>query len=206
MMTRSPGAGTDPEYGAAPPLTEGTSPDAAVSTSAQPRVQGSPREQLEYRAAVPVHDVYAPPPVPSPRVGPPPMPVMQPGYAPMHAQAVGRIEHEQAHTLGLSFLAVAAGIAAGAYYGGLPGAAAGSLFGGTAVNALRAFSYFKEGTDEGDKEGRISATYGVVAAAGGGLLWWRYVHGGERYVANPPDEVDFDTARDTPCGIRPVGP
>jgi hypothetical protein len=172
--------------------------------STEPKAPGPP-EHLVYGANQPIRDVYDAP-VPQMPALPPP------GPAPMYGQAIGEIPQEGAHTLGLSLLAIAGGIAVGAKTGGLPGAAAGSLFAGAAVNALRAVAYFKEGTDEDDREGRVSALYGVIGAVGGGVLWSRYVQGGDTFAENPDEDVlleeeeDVEVIPNTPCGIRPAGP
>jgi hypothetical protein len=96
---------------------------------------------------------------------------MGPTYSPEHTQAIGSWrEHEQAHMLGISTVIVATSTVIGTRFGGLYGAVAGSLFGGSALNALRAIKFAMEGTPEGDKEALVSGTYTVVAASLGGYL------------------------------------
>lgn len=127
---------------------------------------------------------------------------------------VGLIEHEQAHTLGFSFLAVAVGAVAGVKYGGMYGGIAGSLFAGAIVNAYRAFSYYKEGNEASDSEAKVSGTYAVAAAVAGAVMWTKLASKSTAYQRNfDVDEDDEDeddeqtvTTNPTGCDIRPVGP
>lgn len=165
-----------------------------------------PAEHPSYQAPAPQYDVYGPAMAPAP-----PRPGYQP--APYNAQAIGAMPEGKSR-LGLILLALAGAAAVGAKMGGPAGAGAGALGAGAAVNAVRALSHFKRGTEAGDKEGRVSAVYALVGAAGAGLLWFKYVEppsGTKRrpkLLANPEPDDDYGMApeRDTPCDIRPVGP
>lgn len=198
LQLEVPHAAPSPEYGASPQLVPQQTPEF-VPASGEPPALG-PTESLEYGSVAPVHDVYAHQP-------PQPMAPRRP-IEPSMAQAVGEIENEQAHSLGLSMLAMAVGIAVGARQGGLTGAAAGSLIAGAAVNGWRAFSYYQKGTEKDDTEGRISLIYGLIAGAGGAFVWSKYVSKGQAITANP----SHDRTDDEPfgasgaCDIRPVGP
>lgn len=128
-----------------------------------------------------------------PDVGAPPM------MTGIFDDSMGDIEHEPAHTLGLSVLAVAVGAVAGVRYGGLYGGVAGSLFAGAAVNAYRAFVHFKEGTEESDQEAKISGTYAVGAAVLGAVLWTKLASKGGApagFFANPDDGDALSRAED----------
>lgn len=113
-----------------------------------------------------------------------------------------------AHTLGMSVIAVVAGAVVGVKYGGLYGGIAGSLLGGAAVNAFRAVSRLRDGTDESDKEAKISGTYAVVAGTAAAVIWTKLVN--RPYTTNrgarrTRSTTDF-SENHTSCGIRPVGP
>jgi hypothetical protein len=153
-----------------------------------------------------------PPPMAAPHmpdIGAPPM--MNGGgiFAP---DSMGVIEHEMAHTLGLSVISVAVGATLGVKYGGLYGGIAGSLFAGAVVNAYRAFSHYKEGTEEDDAEAKVSGTYAVGAAAIGAVLWTKLASKSAAYERNYDDDDDDDddepkrVAANPDCDIRPVGP
>lgn len=147
--------------------------------------------------------------------GPDGYPIMPGSMAPM-----GAMPQEYGHMLGLSLIGVALGAAVGTYYGGVYGGLAGSLFGGAALNAYRAFSYFKEGTEDADKEAKVSGTYALGASALGAVIWHQLVHqkGIKGARANrkkeEDDSDDGDDAGDEDdyvdnsekCPIRPVGP
>jgi hypothetical protein len=129
--------------------------------------------------------------------------------------SMGVIEHETAHTLGLSVISVAMAAVLGVKYGGLYGGIAGSLFAGAAVNAYRAFSYYKEGDEESDAEAKVSGTYAVGAAVIGAVLWTKLASKSLTYERNfemdddDDDDDDDDTVVANPaagCDIRPVGP
>jgi hypothetical protein len=113
----------------------------------------------------------------------------------MHQQAIGASE-PPSH-LGLSLLALGLGIGIGAQRGGLAGAAAGGLLAGAVVNGYHAFSSYRQGTPDADKEGSVAALYGLVGAVGGGWLWMKYVRGHERFAENPSDDR---------CSVRRAGP
>jgi hypothetical protein len=108
------------------------------------------------------------------------------GQEPTEAQKQARF------LVGMSVVAVGAGAAVGYTYGGLYGALAGALFGGTAANAYRAYSNVVKGTDEGDKEAKVSGTYAVVTAALGGFLWYKLVEKSKtgKMTENPEDAGD----------------
>lgn len=131
--------------------------------------------------------------------------------------SMGAMPQEHGHMLGLSLIGVALGAAVGTYYGGVYGGLAGSLFGGAALNAYRAFSYFKEGTEEADKEAKVSGTYALGASALGAVIWHQLVYGegakgaraNRKTDADDGDDAgDEDDYADNPeqCPIRPVGP
>jgi hypothetical protein len=136
-----------------------------------------------------------------------PLPPQQMVQAPQ-MQPVGEMAQESSHLLGLSMLAVAAGAALGIRYGGLYGGIAGGLVGGAGVNAFRALHYYKEGSDEGDKEARVSATYAALATALSGYLLVRHVEPREEATPNPEGgEPDVPVVEPSgPCAIRAVGP
>ena len=148
---------------------------------------------------------------------PPPLPGqylrgMPPPGHPLFTQAVGYIPQEQAHMLGMSAIAVSMGVAAGTYYGGMYGGVAGGLLAGSALNAYRAFHYYKQGSDEDDREARVSGTYAVAGGAIAAVLWTKLASKSERAVrmkSNRPVEADFDDDHvvvANPCNIRPAGP
>lgn len=164
---------------------------------------------------------------------PPPMaaPAMPDvGAPPMHGGVlgpIGEMPQESGHLLGASVIVGALGAVAGAKYGGLYGAVAGSLVGGAAIGLYRALSYYKEGTDESDKEAIVSGTYAVGAAAIAAVLWAKLASPGmftsnpadddddyddDDYYANPGDGDDRDVGlvslqtNPIDCDIRPVGP
>lgn len=137
------------------------------------------------------------------------LPPMGPMGSPMmHPMPMGAVKNEQAHMLGVSVIAVAIGCFFGARYGGPYGAISGSLFAGSAVNAYRAFSYFRDGNPEADKEAKVSGTYAVGAAAIGAVLWAKMVNKGARMTANRHRDDDDDSRYESndDCAIRPVGP
>lgn len=144
-----------------------------------------------------------------PDIGAPPMIGGGGIFAP---DSMGVIEHEMAHTLGLSVIGVAIGATLGVKYGGLYGGIAGSLFAGAVVNAYRAFSHYKEGTEEDDAEAKVSGTYAVGAAAIGAVLWTKLASQSATYERNFDYEDDDDdepervTGNPADCDIRPVGP
>lgn len=159
-----PGAPAGPEHGVYPPLR--ALPDAAAHAGRQPAVRNGPVEHPSYEPHRPIHDVYAAP-MPMPRRRP------MPGV-PEHQQAVGADGSSSSGSLGLTILALAVGVGVGAKNAGLPGAAAGGLLAGSAVNAVRSFRAYRQGTEAGNKEGRVAAFYGLLGAVGGGWLWVKY--------------------------------
>ncbi len=92
-----------------------------------------------------------------------------------HTQAIGFWDGagEEGHMLGISTVTVATAAVIGLRFGGTYGGIAGSLFGGAAINALRAIRHSMQGTPDGDREAMVSGTYTVVAAALGGYLTWQ---------------------------------
>ena len=136
-----------------------------------------------------------------------------PGLVPQ--QAYGQLETPAAagpsHMFGLATLLVGSGAAIGFYYGGAFGGLAGSLFGGAAINAYRAFVFYRTGTPEGDSEAKVSGTYAVVAAGLAGYLAYKHAKP-RRAVANPSDDeaqdepTDNESDESSSCAIRKVGP
>jgi hypothetical protein len=81
---------------------------------------------------------------------------------------------ENGHSLGLSFLLLAAGTYVGARtVGGLYGGVAGAIFGGSAGNLVRAARMVTRGTSTADHEAIVSATYGVIGVALGSYVVWK---------------------------------
>lgn len=129
-----------------------------------------------------------------------PMDQMPPEF--LETQAVGVMNHEGSHMLGLSVLTFAVGAAAGTYYSrSAYGGIAGSLFAGAALNAYRAFHYYQTATEEDDEEAKISGTYAVAAAGLGAFIWHKFVEP-KRATPNKGDYEENTEA----CNIRPVGP
>lgn len=175
-----------------------------VHTAAHPRAPGGQREASTFTAPQQINDVYHRPPPPHWNMGP-----AQAQPSDMFSQAVGQDPSwpQRFNTLGLSVVAVGAGAAiGGAVSKGVAGAGAGALFGGAAVNAYRAVAAYRQGTPQADKEGRISLLFGVLAAAGGGYLWYQFVHKRRRPMKANPEEVDDDLDLGGSCDIRPAGP
>lgn len=170
--------------------------------------------------ALPQLQPVAPPAVamqPPPGYPPPGMQMMPPGYGqPGMPMPVGVMPQEGSHMLGLSALAVGGGAVLGYRYGGLWGSFAGGLLGGAAVNAYRALYYYKEGSEEGDKEAAVSATYAALTAAVGGYLiaTKKMVPVPDGATPNPPggddgrdeDEDEDEGVPPGPCAMRPAGP
>jgi hypothetical protein len=96
--------------------------------------------------------------------------------------------------LGLCLLAVAGGAAAGGYFGGAKGAAAGFLLAGGTLNALRALG----AAQHQPQETVISGSFAAVGLAAGGYLAYRTWSPPEM-KANPSQE-----SSSLPCDIRPV--
>lgn len=192
-----------PEYGVDAQLQPHTHPDH-VQGAGEERAPPGPPEHHSMMTHGVRNDVYAAPMAAGPPARAQGAPMTH--GVPMHTQAVGEVVPTGRHNLGASLLAVGVGGAVGGRYGGWAGAGAGVLFAGAALNALRAFSAYKDGSEAGDKEGRVSALYSIVGAGGGALLWSKYAT--KRMAHNPgssrraPPESPFGD----PCGIRPVGP
>lgn len=129
---------------------------------------------------------------------------------------VGDMPNEKAHTLGLSVIGIALGAAVGYKYGGFYGSVAGTLGAGALINAYRAYRYAVDGTEESDKEAKVSGTYAVGAAVLSGVIWAKLVESSHKMHANPDDagsdkgsdddSEDDDVGSDERCHIRPVGP
>jgi hypothetical protein len=123
-------------------------------------------------------------------------------------EAVGDVspppEASTSHMLGLATVAVAVGAAVGLNYGGPFGGLAGSILGGAAVNAYRAVAFYRQGTQEGDHEAKVSGAYAVLAAAGGGYLAYRMSTSSPPRRRNP-SPTDDDEGETTPCRPRRVG-
>jgi hypothetical protein len=186
-----------PEYGVSPQLEPVQHPDYVGGAGEAQAPLGPPEHHSMMTHGV-QNDVYAAAMPQRPR---PPAP----GEMPFNAQAVGQAP-SGAGTLGASLLAVTIGGVAGGKYGGWAGAGAGVLFAGAAINAYRAMKSYKDGSDAGDKEGRVSALYTLVGAGGGAFLWTKYADK-KRMARNPDDDVEMpETDFGEPCGIRPVGP
>lgn len=142
-------------------------------------------------------------------------------------EAIGSSGSASSGSVGLVFLGLAAGLAAGAHFGGVAGAGVGTILGGAAVNILRAASNVRKGTPEADREARVSLLYGTAAAVAGGVAWVKFVKprqmrpnpeptGPTVYVIGA-DEVDMSSPSvlgpenlerllGSSCDIRPVGP
>jgi hypothetical protein len=101
---------------------------------------------------------------------PPPPGAVQPAAA---AHGLGAAVPENGHTLGLALLLVGVGSAIGVKYGGLFGGTAGAVYGGSAVNAIRAARSVTLGTPDADKEAMVSATYAVIGASFATWLIWK---------------------------------
>jgi hypothetical protein len=128
---------------------------------------------------------------------------------PRQRRGIGTVEEVQAgmhkHMAGLAILLAGGGAAVGYTQGGAYGALAGSLFGGSAVNAYRAFKFYMDGSEGGAKEAIVSGTYALVAVAAGGFLWYKFVHEKKHEAIKNP-ECDKDLMGSNPCGIRRAGP
>jgi hypothetical protein len=120
--------------------------------------------------------------------------------------------------LGLSIIVPGISALVGYKYGGIFGAMAASLFGGSAVNAYRAIHFYKFGTEDADREARISATYALLAGALGGVVWYKAAQRPPEYLANEDEPEPEPAIVPTPprrrrpvanrsaCDIRPVLP
>lgn len=192
----------NPEHGAQLPVQARPDTDF-VATQGEPFAPG-PQEHLSMGVPSPTNDVYGRPPMPMP-MGPPPMP---PG-APYYGQAVGQappmpVPTKSSKGLAATLVALGVGVAAGAKMGGWAGAGAGLLLAGGTVNAVRASRAYLQGTPGGDREGAITATYGLVGLGAGAAVAYKYVYEPHQAMQpNPGELVDED---DPSCDIRPVGP
>jgi hypothetical protein len=140
------------------------------------------------------------------------------GYQPdLPAEAMGEMQNEASHMLGIATLAVGIGGLLGYRYGGVYGSIAGGLFGGAVVNGYRALSYYQEGSEEGDKEAGVSATYAVLSGAVASYLLAKHVElrtdeddedDTERALPNPEVESEELPLVEPmgPCAMRSVGP
>jgi hypothetical protein len=151
---------------------------------------------------------------------PAPMPpMMQPGYGMPPMEAAGQMPAEGSHMLGLATLAVGVGGLLGYRYGGIYGSLAGGLVGGALVNGYRALYYYQEGTEDGDKEAGVAATYAVLSGAVATYLVAKHVE--PRTDDDEDDEDEYDRALPNPevpddelplvapagpCAMRSVGP
>jgi hypothetical protein len=197
-----------------PPETIDYEGGGIFSASTPGPAEDEPTEDGEVAQQPRGHDfnpeVALAPPMAGPMVHAPPMAApMMPDVGPplTHGGVLGQLNERG--TLGFTVIAAAGGAAAGLYYGGVWGALAGSLFGGAAVSAYRAFKHVKDGTETADKEAITSGTYAVGAAAIGGVIWAKLVEPGAGYVRNAPrrkkQTKDVLENADA-CDIRPVGP
>jgi hypothetical protein len=187
--------GPRPERGAAVPM-HAQAPPEYVHTGAQPPVPGGPPEYPTYAAHRPTVDVYAAP-QPMPRPGPPPG--MDPyGPPPYNSQAVGAIPSPVPTGKGglaATLLTLGVGAAVGGKMGGVAGAGAGVLLGGAVVNTVRAMRAYLQGTEAGDREGRIAATYATVGFGAGGYLGYKYAYPKWQTRARmSPNATDLDAA------------
>ena len=122
-------------------------------------------------------------------------------------------EAKASHLFGLATVLVGTGAAIGFYYGGAFGGLAGSLFGGAAVNAYRAYAYYRMGGGpEADAEAKVSGTYAVIAAGLASYLAAKHVTP-RHATANPDAEPEPEHEEEAPeqdasssCAIRKVGP
>lgn len=149
------------------------------------------------------------------------MPQMMPQGYEQQPMAAGQMPAEGSHMLGLATLAVGVGGLLGYRYGGLYGSLAGGLVGGALVNGYRALYYYQEGSEEGDKEAGVAATYAVLSGAVATYLVAKHVElpdsddeddddeaETERALPNPEvadDELPL-VAPAGPCAMRSVGP
>ena len=180
-----------PEYGVAPALVP--APQQQPRGAAEAPEPGPP-EHGSIMTQGPINDVYGPAPMTPPAPAPHGMP--------MHAQAVGAMPQAGGSKLALIGAAVLAAGYVGHRYGGWAGAGAGVLGAGAAINAVRALRGYRDGTDAGKKEGRVSAFYSLVGAGAGAVVWHRYADK-QPLRKNPTRETD---PFGSPCDIRPVGP
>jgi hypothetical protein len=101
-----------------------------------------------------------------------PLPIGYAGYGPAMG-ADPPVPLENGHTLGLALLLSGVGSLVGLHYGGLYGGAAGVLYGGATVNAVRAGRNLLAGTPEADHEAAVSGTYAVLCAGLASWILWR---------------------------------
>lgn len=196
--------GSLPEMGVVVPVAAAHHPEATAHLT-NPSQAG----HLSMTASAPRGDVYRPAPTQDPL--PPPIMPMQRRMMPPDqqfprgtpARALGASDLATGG-LGLRILVLASSVAAGAYRGSWPGALAGGLFAGAAMNGYDAVSAFRRAEDGASK----SALFSIVALVGGGVIWYRYVH--TRARPNPetsdPPSVRSGLRHADPCNIRPAGP
>lgn len=121
-----------------------------------------------------------------------PLPIGYAGYGP--AMGDDRpVPVENGHTLGLALLMSGVGSLVGLHYGGLYGGAAGVLYGGATVNAVRAGRNLLAGTPEADHEAAVSGTYAVLCAGLASWILWRTLPQRKtRHAKNPTSELGDD--------------
>lgn len=126
--------------------------------------------------------------------------------APVRPRAFGNPDiRNNGHMLGMSTLVVGVSALVGARFGGFYGGIAGSLFGGSAVNAYRAISHATAGTPQSDREALISGTYTILAAGLAGFILYQSQKTG--MATRNPEPHSCGQARENgrrSCGIRPV--
>jgi hypothetical protein len=101
---------------------------------------------------------------------------------------------ENGHTLGLALLMSGVGSLVGLHYAGLYGGAAGVLYGGATVNAVRAGRNLLAGTPEADHEAAVSGTYAVLCAGLASWILWKTLpqRKARHAVKNPATEPEED--------------
>jgi hypothetical protein len=114
--------------------------------------------------------------------------------SPYYTQAIGQEQPSSKSMLGMALVTVAAGAAIGGRLGGWPGAGAGVLMGGGAVNAVRAFRAYRS---DDSREGHLSSFYALVGLGAGGFVAYRY---------GRPKTMRSNPKATSRCDIRPVGP
>lgn len=130
----------------------------------QPLLDSPPQQQRQ----------LPPAPGEGPLPWPPPPGAIRGASAGFGMRGMGDAESlEQAHMLGLALIAVGAGAYAGARYAGVFGGIAGSLFGGAAVNAIRAARSVSRGSPDADHEAIVSGTFALAGAGLASYILWK---------------------------------